>query len=153
MGGNNTANYSEHGGARDVIGGALDVVSGGELDIESGAALKIDGADKTAALADAVAKPVASTATGIKIARGVAAVTGTATVVTGLATVVAVIATAADDPDGTALAEVSATIGDQAGTPAAGSIILKCWKITAADNGALIAADAEKDVNWIAVGT
>ncbi len=96
---------------------------------------------------------VAGVAAGYKIARGVAAVTGTATVVTGLATVVAVVATAESDPDGTALAELSATIGDQDGAPAAGSVILKAWKITAADNGALIAATAEKNINWVAVGT
>lgn len=46
----NVVNYIEQGGARTVIGGALDVVSGGELDIESGGALKIAG---TAVLADA----------------------------------------------------------------------------------------------------
>lgn len=39
----NTSNYTEQGGARDVIGGSLDVVSGGELDIESGASLKLAG--------------------------------------------------------------------------------------------------------------
>lgn len=96
---------------------------------------------------------IEAVASGYKIARGVAAITGSGTVVTGLATVVAVVATAADDLDGTALAGVSASIGDQAGSPAAGSIYLKCWKITAADNGALIAASAAKNVNWIAVGT
>ena len=37
----NVANYKEQGGARDVIGGSLDVVSGGEIDFESGSALKI----------------------------------------------------------------------------------------------------------------
>lgn len=47
MAGENTANYSEQGGARDVIGGSLDVVSGGELDIESGGALKIAGNEIT----------------------------------------------------------------------------------------------------------
>lgn len=90
-----------------------------------------------------------------KLARGVSAVTGTATVATGLTTVVAVVATAQDDLDGDALAGVSATIGDQAGTPAAGSVILKCWKVTtggAAGNPTLIAATAAKNVNWIAIG-
>ncbi len=93
---------------------------------------------------------------GLKIARGVSAVTGTLTVVTGLATVVAVIATAQDDLDGDALAGVSATIGNQAGAPAAGSVILKAWKVTtggAAGNPTLIAATAAKSVNWIAIGT
>lgn len=92
-------------------------------------------------------------ASGYKVARGVASVTGTLTVVTGLATVVAVIATAQDDPDGVALAMVSATIGNQAGAPAAGSVILKTWKVTATGNATLIAATAAKAVNWLAIGT
>ncbi|MGB4107762.1 MAG: hypothetical protein WBK55_08210 [Alphaproteobacteria bacterium] len=47
----NVLNYKEQGGARHVIGGALDVVSGGEIDVESGAALKIAGTDVTAEIA------------------------------------------------------------------------------------------------------
>ncbi|HXJ72657.1 MAG TPA: hypothetical protein VNM37_07380, partial [Candidatus Dormibacteraeota bacterium] len=93
---------------------------------------------------------------GYRLARGVSAVTGTATVVTGLATVVSVTATAQTDLDGDALAGVSATKGDQAGTPAAGSVILKAWKVTtggAAGNPTLIAATAAANLNWIAVGT
>ncbi|KPK71861.1 MAG: hypothetical protein AMJ84_05450 [Acidithiobacillales bacterium SM23_46] len=38
-----TLNYTEQGGARQVIGGQLDIVSGGELDVESGGALKLKG--------------------------------------------------------------------------------------------------------------
>lgn len=98
-------------------------------------------------------KYVGAPAAGYRIARGVAAVTGTATVATSLTTVVAVIATAQDDLDGDALAGVSATIGDQAGTPAAGSVILKCWKVTADGDVTFIAANAAKNVNWIAIGT
>lgn len=144
-----------HGDGPDKV----TVESGGTIDILAGGVFALAGTDiraKLAALpaaADAAAKPVGGVAAGYKVARGVASVTGSGTVVTGLATVVAVVATPADDPDGTALAAVSATIGDQAGTPAAGSVILKCWKITAADNGALIAATAAKNVNWVAVGT
>lgn len=100
-----------------------------------------------------ITNPIAGIAAGYKVARGVAAITGTGTVVTGLATVVAVIATSQDDLDGTTLAGVSATIGNQSGAPAAGSVILKAWKITAADNGALIAATAAKNINWVAIGT
>lgn len=48
----NAANYDEQGGARDVIGGSLDVVSGGEIDIESGGALKIAGTAITATAAE-----------------------------------------------------------------------------------------------------
>ena len=89
---------------------------------------------------------------GIKIKRGVAAVTGTLTVVTGLAAVIAVVATPQDDLDGVALAGVSATIGDQNGAPAAGSVILKAWKVTATGNATMIAATAPKNINWIAIG-
>lgn len=96
---------------------------------------------------------VAGVAAGYKVARGVASITGSGTVVTGLATVVAVIASPASDPDGVALAAVSGTIGDQAGTPAAGSVILKAWKVTAVDDATLIAATAAKSINWIAIGT
>jgi len=96
---------------------------------------------------------VAGVAAGYKLARGVGAVTGTLTVVTGLATVVAVIATAQSDLDGDALAGVSATIGDQAGTPAAGSIIVKAWKITADGDITMIAATDAADINWVAIGT
>jgi len=113
----------------------------------------IDAVNATADAGANVANSIGGVAAGYKIARGVAAVTGTATVVTGLATVVAVIATPQSDPDGTALAAVSATIGNQSGAPAAGSVILKAWKITAADNGALIAASAPQNLNWVAVGT
>lgn len=101
----------------------------------------------------AIALLPAAVAAGYKIARGLASITGTGTVITGLATVVAVVATPATDPDGVALAAVSATIGDQAGAPAAGSIVLKAWKVTATGNATLIAATAAASLNWIAVGT
>lgn len=110
----------------------------------------LDGATVTT---DALNALVQGVAADYKLARGVAAVTGTGTVVTGLTTVVAVIATPQSDPDGVALAMVSATIGNQAGAPAAGSVILKAWKVTAVDDATLIAADAAQNINWIAVGT
>jgi hypothetical protein len=110
----------------------------------------MDGVTKTAAQINLL---VAGVAAGYKIARGVAAITGSGTVVTGLATVVAVIATPDSDPDGVALAAVSAQIGDQAGAPAAGSVILKAWKVTATGDATLIAATAAKNINWIAIGT
>lgn len=90
---------------------------------------------------------------GYMVARGVSAVTGTADVATGLTTVVAVLATAQDDLDGDTLAGVSATVGDQAGTPAAGSVTLKCWKNDADGDATMVAATAEKNVNWVAIGT
>lgn len=150
--------YNKQGGDIQVIasGGLQSVESGGAINVESGGALKFNGTDKAAALAAAVATPVAGVAAGYKVARGVAAITGSGTVVTGLTTVVAVIATSADDLDGDALAGVSASIGNQAGAPAAGSVYLKAWKVTtggAAGNPTLIAADAAKNINWLAIGT
>jgi len=142
------ATYKTGGAYRDRSGN-IKVPSGAEIDIESGGALKIAGTDETATLAAALA----GVAAGYKIARGVEAVTGTATVVTGLSTVVAVIACPQDDLDGDALAGVSATIGDQDGSPAAGSVVLKCWKSNGDGDATLVAADAEKNVNWIAIGT
>ncbi len=98
---------------------------------------------------------VALGAQSVKMIYGQTAVTGTSTVVTGLTKVYAVMAAAETDPDGAALAEVSAAVGDQAGAPAAGSVILKCWKVTtggAGGNPTLIAATVAKTVNWIAFG-
>lgn len=48
----NVPNYTEPGGARDVVGGSLDVVSGGEIDIESGGSLKLAGTAITATAAE-----------------------------------------------------------------------------------------------------
>lgn len=75
------------------------------------------------------------------------------TVVTGLATVVKVIVTLDSDPV-TGAQTATATIGDQAGAPAAGSVILKTWKATATADTAVIAATTfGKKLNWIAIGT
>lgn len=99
--------------------------------------------------------PAVGVGASYKIARGVASITGSGDVVTGLTTVVAITVTPQSDLDGDTLAGCSATIGNQAGAPAAGSVTIKCWKVTtggAAGNPTLIAADAAKSVNWIAVG-
>lgn len=79
-------------------------------------------------------------------------VTASDTIVTGLAQVLAVVATfdsdPVDDPE-----FVSASIGDQAGTPAAGSILLKTWKNTGGtDPTPLAATTFGKKVNWVAWG-
>jgi hypothetical protein len=103
-------------------------------------------ATRVAAAEATIAGLPGAVAAGYKVARGVAAITGSGAVVTGLATIVAVV-------DGVALAAVSATIGDQAGSPAAGSITLKAWKVTATGDATLIAATAAASINWIAVGT
>lgn len=93
-------------------------------------------------------------ASGYKIARGVASTASASdTIVSGLTTVVAVVCTlqtdAADDPF---LATCS--IGDQAGTPAAGSFLLKTWKNTSgSDPTPLASSTTTNKVNWLAIGT
>lgn len=91
---------------------------------------------------------------GYKLARGQhTTATATDTVVTGLATVVSVVASYDTDP-ADANTFVSATIGNQSGAPAAGSIIIKTWKSGDGADVTPVAADAfSKKVNWIAVGT
>lgn len=136
--------FKTNGGDKEVV------ASGGILDIESGGALQIAGTDRTAALSTAIA----AVAAGYKIARGVhTTVAADDTIVTGLATVVAVVATLGSDPVAGAQF-VTATIGNQAGAPAAGSIQIKSWKATATGDTAQIAGTTfSKLVNWIAIGT
>lgn len=75
------------------------------------------------------------------------------TVATGLANVIACGATLESDPGDDPFA-VSAQIGDQAGSPAAGSIIIKTWKNTGgSDPTPLAASTFAKKVNWWAYGT
>ncbi len=91
---------------------------------------------------------------GIKMVSGqLTTVTAADTVVTGLATVVAVVASMDADPVDDPFM-CSATIGDQAGTPAAGSVIIKTWKNTGGTDPTPAAAGTfTKKVNWIAFGT
>ena len=93
-------------------------------------------------------------AAGYKIARGVAAVgAASVDVVTGLATVVAVITGMVGDPSLTHMFS-SATVGDQATAPIAGSIRIKSWKPTgAADVTPVAATSPFGNVGWIAIGT
>jgi hypothetical protein len=79
-------------------------------------------------------------------------VTASDTIVTGLNQVIAVLAVLDDAPVLTAYS-ASGSIGDQAGTPVAGSILLKTWKPTTnADVTPLAATTFGKKVNWIAIG-
>lgn len=74
------------------------------------------------------------------------------TVDTGLAKVLTVVATLESDPGDDPML-VSAQVGDQAGAPASGSVILKTWKNTAGTDPTPAAASTfSKKVNWIAVG-
>lgn len=130
--------------------GTTAIPSGGSLDIESGAALKIAGTDKTSTLSAAVS----GVAAGYKIARGTLTPDASSkTVATGLSTVVAVVASLKGDPT-INMNRVSASIGDQAGSPAAGSIIIKSWKPTATNDATPTAATGSwVAVDWIAIGT
>jgi hypothetical protein len=75
-------------------------------------------------------------------------VTAVDTVVTGLNFVQAVVVSLRDDPAASAdVGLVSATPGDQAGTPAAGSILIKSWEIDAT-----VATTFGEEIDWIAIG-
>lgn len=116
-------------------GDALVVKSGGALVIESGGALWMAGKQFNAVAGQQLT---------------VAAVD---TVVTGLATVVSVVASLDSDPTDNP-EWVSASIGDQAGSPAAGSILIKTWQNTSGTDPTPTAATTfSKKVNWIAAGT
>lgn len=135
-------------------GDVLVVASGGVISVETGGVLKFNGVDVTALLAASVANPIAGLAAGVKFVAGQhASVAAADTIVTGLTTVTACGATLdsdpVDDPEW-----VSATIGDQAGAPAAGSIIVKTWKNTAGNDPTPLAATTfGKKVNWWAFGS
>lgn len=77
------------------------------------------------------------------------------TVVTGLATVVAVIA-AFDSAPTVKQLFCAAQIGDQAGSPAAGSILIKTYKPTAVNDVTPTPATDFTDnlvIAWLAIGT
>jgi len=105
---------------------------------------------------DEVAGPeaiVLGVADNYKIARGtITPTTASDTVVTGLTTVVAAVASLKDAPTLTHML-VAADIGDQAGTPAAGSILIKSYKpVSSADVTPTAATTPWGAVDWIAVG-
>ncbi len=142
------------------------VKSGAEIDIEAGGRLEIAGVAVTASAAelnilDGVTRATAQinalvqgVAAGYKLARGVhETVAASDDVDTGLATVVAAVAVLEDAPSLDPLL-VQAVVGDQAGAPAAGHILIKTWKATAAADCTPVAATTfAKKVSWIAVGT
>lgn len=73
------------------------------------------------------------------------------TVVTGLAVVIAAGASLDSDP-GDDPEAVSVSVGDQAGTPAAGSILIKTWKNSGTDPTPTAASTFSKKVNYWAFG-
>ena len=127
------------------------VESGGKLELKTGATLvDTNGVDQAGALATLVA----AVAAGDKVARGtVTPVSAAETVVTGLATVVAAVAQRNQAPTLTHMF-TQADIGDHAGAPAAGSIIVRSQKPTASGAVTPIAATTPwGEVDWIAIGT
>lgn len=98
--------------------------------------------------------PTLADTSAIKIAAGQHTTAAASdTVATGLATVVAAVAVLDSDPGDDPML-VSCSIGDQAGTPAAGSILIKTWKNTGGTDPTPAAASTfSKKVNWIAIGT
>lgn len=126
-------------------------IEGTEVTADAAELNKLDGLEKTTAEMN---KQVEGVGADYKIARGVhTTVAASDTVVTGLATVAAVIATLESDPLVDPIS-VSASIGNQSGAPAAGSVLIKTWKPTAVDDATPIAATTfGKKVNWIAIGT
>lgn len=101
--------------------------------------------------ANAVGSPVNGVAAGYRIARGVATtVTASDTIVTGLTTVVAAVANLDAGP--VVGAEIAnASIGNQSGAPAAGSILIQTWSTL---GGTPVGATTfTLKVDWIAIGT
>lgn len=99
---------------------------------------------------------VSSPTDGLRIARGVhTQVAASDTVVTGLTTVVAVLASFAGPGPTVKQLFCRGSIGDQAGTPAAGSILLTTYKPTAVNDVTPVAATDFTDnvkIAWFAVG-
>jgi hypothetical protein len=90
---------------------------------------------------------------GLKVASGqTTTVAASDTIVTGLKKVLACVANLEDAPV-IGCDRAQAVMGDQAGTPAAGSILVKTFKPTATGDATPIAATTfTKKVNWIAIG-
>jgi hypothetical protein len=91
--------------------------------------------------------------TELKVVAGqVTTVTASDTIATGLRKVLYAVAVLEDAPVA-AVSSAQAAVGDQAGTPAAGSILIKTWKATASgDTTPLAASTFGKKVNYFAVG-
>lgn len=102
---------------------------------------------------DAVGQVLLGAPGGVKFVGGQATtVTASDTIMTGLSTLYGAVATLDDNPGDNPFL-VSASIGDQAGTPAAGSFLLKSWQNTSGSDPTPAAASTfGKKVNWVAFG-
>lgn len=135
----NTLNYTEQGGARTVIGGEIDIVTGGTI--------KVNGVDKTLAVAGS---GVAGVAAGYLVARGETALDGSnpTPVATGLTTVIAFMATL----KGTAAPADSTSVLSANIAGAAGNVDVYGWKNTAGTDPTLVASTGTESFYWIAIG-
>lgn len=88
----------------------------------------------------------------IRLAAGIhTTASATDTVVTGLAHVIGAVAQFETDV-ADANMHAQAVVGDQAGSPAAGSIVVKTWKTSGSDPTPIAADAFSKKVSWIAFG-
>ena len=135
-------------------GDRIELEAGGSVNFKAGSRIEIAGVDKTAALAAVPPEGLLGVAAGYKLARIMhETVTASDDVDTGLATVVAAVACLEDAP-GLDPLFVQAVVGDQAGAPDAGHVLVKSWQATAANDCTPIAATTfAKKVSVIAIGT
>jgi hypothetical protein len=111
----------------------------------------LDGVTKTAAQINLLITGVAA---GYKIAYGTASI-GAASedIVTGLTTVIGAVVSLVGDPSLTHMSS-TVTVGNQTDAPIAGSIRIKSWKPTTANDATPIeAAGVFANVAWVAIGT
>lgn len=145
--------YRKQGGDTQVVasGGDIAVESGGIVDIQTGGALKFNAVDKTAALAAAVATPVAGVVAGYKVARSAAPVAldggNPTSVAHGLTTCVAAFVQLV----GSAAPALSTSVLTAVINGA--NIDVYAWKPTGAGDTTLTASTGTETFNWVAIGT
>lgn len=110
--------------------------------------------DAMALSGDATGRVLLDESRSLRVAYGqMTTASASDTVVTGLSTVVSAVANMEDAPVIGAYG-ANAQIGNQAGAPAAGSILIASYKPTATGDATPIAATTfGKKVNWMAIGT
>lgn len=129
-------------------GNLLAVASGGTIEVETGGVVSFNGTDVTAALAAAIATPVAGVAAGYLLARGESTLDGSnaTPITTGLTTVIAFVAI------------LKGSVAPGVGTCCLTSVIssgtanVYAWKPTGAGDCTLIASTGTESFYWIAVG-
>ena len=144
--------YFDQGGSGFHVGNGCTqtVASGGVFNVASGGAFQFAGTSLTATSTQ-INNLVSSTASAVRVVTGQATtVTASDTVVTGLTTVTACIANLDSAP--TTDPEIATcSIGNQTGSPAAGSILVQTWKTLGGTPAA--ATTFSKKANWVAWGS